>query len=102
MEGQLARYLEVFAPFLATVVLAHLIVRSASSPVLAPFASRALLRRVLLGSTVAMAIIVAVDLLSGGDLFLRPSYPGSAMLAGAILVAIIAAHFALRALTPRR
>jgi hypothetical protein len=43
-----------------------------------------------------MGIIVGVDLLTGGDLFLRPS-PRSLFLIGIVLVALVATRYAARA-----
>ena len=101
MEGILGRYLMVFAPFVATVVLAHLVVRTSGAWQLERMglASPDLLRRVLLATAGAMTIIVSVDALTGGDLFLRPS-PRSLLLIGAVLIALVSARSAGRALEP--
>jgi hypothetical protein len=101
MEGILERYLSIFVPFLATVMLGHLILRSSGSwqlerTGLASLASPRLLRRVLTASGAAIAIIVTVDLLTAGDLFLRPS-DRSVLLIGIVLVTLVAGSFALRA-----
>jgi hypothetical protein len=101
VEGTLERYLSVFLPFLATVLLAHLVVRSSGSWQLERMglASTQLLRRVLLASGGAMAIIVGVDALTGGDLFLVPS-PRSLLLIGAVLATLVAARAGSRAAGP--
>ena len=101
MEGVLFRYLSVFLPFLATVVIAHHVVRSSGAWQLERMglASPDLLRRVLLGTAGAMTIIVSVDALTGGDLFLAPS-PRSLLLIGAVLLALVSAKFAARAVDP--
>lgn len=100
VEGVLERYLSVFLPFVATVVLGHLIVRSSGSWQVQRMglASPDLLRRLLVASGSAIALIVAVDVLSGGDLFLRPTSPRSELLIATIVVALIAARAASRAL----
>jgi hypothetical protein len=101
VEGTLERYLSVFLPFLATIVLAHLVVRSSGSLQLERMglASTGLLRRLLLATGGAMAIIVGVDALTGGDLFLTPS-PRSLLLIGAVLVTLVAARAGARAAAP--
>jgi hypothetical protein len=104
VEGILGRYLMVFGPFVATVVIAHFVVRSSGAwqlerSGLAPLASRDLLRRVLLATAGAMTIIVSVDALTGGDLFLTPS-PKSVLLIGAVLAALLIARFAGNAAGP--
>jgi hypothetical protein len=98
VEGILERYLSVFLPFVATLVIAHLVVRSSGAYQLERLglASPDLLRRVLVASGGAMGIIVGVDLLTGGDLFLRPS-PRSLFLIGIVLVALVATRYAARA-----
>ncbi len=101
MEGVVARYLSVFVPFVATVVVAHLVVRSSGAWQLERmgFASTDLLRRVLLATVGAIAIIVSVDALTGGDLFLAPS-PRSLLLIGVVLAALVSARFAAQAVEP--
>ena len=101
MEGILVRYLSVFVPFLATVVIAHYVVRSSGASQLERMGlgSTLLLRRVLLATAGAMTIIVSVDLLTGGDLFLRPS-PRSLLLIGAVLLALVSARTAARFVEP--
>lgn len=102
VEGILARYLGVFLPFLAFVVLGHLIVRSSGAWQLqkSALASPHLFRRVLLGSLAAIGIIVAVDLVTGGDLFLRPRSPQTELLIGLILVGLVGGRTAFKALAP--
>jgi hypothetical protein len=101
VEGVVGRYLSVFLPFLATIVLAHLVVRSSGAWQLERMglASPDLLRRVLLATAGAMTIIVSVDALTGGDLFLTPS-PRSVLLIGAVLFALVSARFAAHAADP--
>jgi hypothetical protein len=104
VEGIVGRYLSVFLPFLATVVVAHLVVRSSGvwqleRVGLGSLASPHLLRRVLLATAGAMTIIVSVDALTDGDLFLAPS-PRSVLLIGAVLLALVSARFAARAAEP--
>ena len=100
-EGILSRYLMVFLPFIATVVVAHVVVRSSGARQLERLglASPDLLRRVLLATAGAMTIIVSVDALTGGDLFLTPS-PRSTLLIGVVLLALVSARFAARAVEP--
>lgn len=95
----LERYLSVFLPFVATVVLAHVIVRSSGSWQVerTGLASPDLLRRILIASVTAIAIILGVDLVSGGDLFLRPTSPRSEILIGLVVVSLVAVRFASRA-----
>ena len=101
MEGIVARYLTVFVPFVATVVIAHFVVRSSGAWQIERLglASPDLLRRVLLATAGAMTIIISVDALTGGDLFLAPS-PRSLLLIGAVLVALVSAKFAARVVEP--
>ncbi|MDE3111375.1 MAG: hypothetical protein KGK34_00355 [Chloroflexota bacterium] len=98
MEGILARYLSIFLPFLATVVLAHLVLRSSGSwqTERIGLASPALLRRILLATASAIGIILVVDLVTGGDLVLRPSSPRSEILIALVLVTLVAARSILR------
>lgn len=98
MEGIVGRYLSIFLPFLATIVLAHLIIRSSGAWQVERLglASPDLLRRLLLASGSAIAIIVAVDVLTGGALFLRPTTPRSPILIALILVTLVAGRTVLR------
>ena len=102
MEGIVARYLGVFLPFVAVIVLGHFIVRSSGAWQLqrSALASPELVKRILAASAAAIGIIIIVDLLTGGDLFLRPRSPQSPLLIGIVLAALVAGHFALRALAP--
>jgi hypothetical protein len=95
----LGRYLSIFLPFIAAIVLGHLIVRASGAWQLERLglASPDLLRRVLVASGGAIAIIVGVDVLTDGDLFLRPSSPRSEILMGLVVVALVATNFAWRA-----
>ncbi len=87
-EAILTRYLSVFLPWCATVVLGHLILRTSGSPLVSAsgLASPRLLRRLLAATGVAMAVIVATDLVTGGELFLAPRFPSSPLLLGVIAV----------------
>ena len=100
MEGILARYLGVFLPFLAFVVLGHLIVRSSGAWQLqqSALASPHLFRRVLVSSAAAIAIILGVDIVTGGDLFLRPRSPQTEILIGLVLVGLVAGRTAFKAI----
>ncbi len=99
MEGTLERYLSIFLPFVVTVLLAHAIVRSSGSWQVerTGLASPDLLRRLLIASVTAIAIILGVDLVTGGDLFLRPTSPRSEILIGLVVVSLVAVRFASRA-----
>ena len=101
VEGVVGRYLSIFLPFIATVVLAHLVIRSSGAWQLQRLGltSTDLLRRVLTASGGAIAIIVSVDLVTGGDLFLHPSESRSPILMALVVVALIAGNVAWRALT---
>ena len=94
----IGRYLGVFLPFLAVLVLGHLIVRSSGAWQLqrSALASPDLLRRLLAASAAAIGIILAVDGLTGGDLLLRPRSPQSELLIGLVIVALIVSRSALR------
>lgn len=102
MEGILARYLGIFLPFLAVIVLGHLIVRSSGAWQLqrSPLASPVLLRQLLASSAAAIGIILAVDIVTDGDLFLRPRSPQSEILIGLILVGLVGGRSAFAALAP--
>jgi hypothetical protein len=102
VDGAIARYLDVFVPWVATVVLGHFILRSSTSPLItgSGLASRAMLVRVLVATTVAIGIIVSTDLLTGGDLFLRPRFPSSQLLAGVIAVTGASVALLARTLQP--
>ncbi len=102
MEGILERYLSIFLPFVATVVLAHFVVRSSGAWQLERMglASPALLRRLLVASGSAIAIIVGVDLLTGGDLFFRPASTRSVLLIALIVVSLVTVKLASRVVAP--
>lgn len=102
MEETLTRYLGVFAPFVATLVCAHYILRTNASVQVAPaeLASRFGLRRTLIASAVAFALIVACDAVTGGDLFLHPRFPESQLLITLLLVTVLLAFTVGRTLAP--
>ncbi len=102
MEEALARYLGVFVPFLATLVCAHYILRTSSSVHLArtELASPLVLRRALVATGVAFALIVVCDAATNGDLFLHPRFPESQLLITLLLVAVLLAFPVGRALAP--
>ncbi|HEX9269581.1 MAG TPA: hypothetical protein VF998_07050 [Candidatus Limnocylindria bacterium] len=102
MESALARYLGVFLPFIATLVCAHFIVRSSPSLALARMglSSPQLLRRALVATGIAVALIVTVDVLTDGALFLRPRFPESQLLVSLILVAVVLTFTVGRAVSP--
>ena len=91
MEEAVLRYLSVFLPFIATIICAHYIVRTSGSPFLAgtDLASPQLLQRALGATAVAVGLIVVVDALTDGELFLRPRAPGSPLLITMLLVAVL-------------
>lgn len=102
MEEAVGRYLGVFLPFIATLICAHYIVRMSGSELLArsELASPMLFRRVLVGTIVAVALIMGVDIATGGDLFLRPRFPESGLLITLLLVAVLLAFTIGRSLAP--
>jgi hypothetical protein len=102
MEEAALRYLGVFLPFVATLVCAHYIVRTSGSDLIArtELASPRLLRRALVATTVAAALIVAMDVLTGGELFLRPRFPESQLLITLLLVGVLLAFTIARSLAP--
>ncbi len=102
MEGILERYLSIFLPFVATVVLAHFVVRSSGAWQLERMGltSPDLLRRVLVASGAAIAIIIGVDLLTGGDLFLRPASPRSLLLIALVVVALVSVKLGSQLIGP--
>ena len=101
MEEPIARYLGVFLPFVATLILAHYVMRTSASPLLAraDLGSPKLLWRAL-WATAAAALIVSVDLLTDGELFLRPRSPGSQILITLLLVGLLLAAAVGRSLAP--
>jgi len=102
MEDAVARYLGVFLPFIATLICAHYIVRQSGAELLArtELASPRAFRRALGATGIAVPLIVGVDLLTGGDLFLRPRFPESQLLMTLLLVAVILAFTIGRSLAP--
>lgn len=91
MEEALGRYLGVFLPFIAMLCCAHLILRASGASLVlrTDLGSPRLLRRALAATSVAAALIVVVDALTGGELFLHPRFPTSQLLV-TLLVVIIA------------
>lgn len=102
MEEPIARYLGVFLPFVATLICAHYVVRTNGFPVLgrADLGSTKLLWRALLATAAAAALIVIVDLLTDGELFLHPRSPGSQLLITLLLVGLLLAAAVGRSLAP--
>jgi len=98
MEEAVGRYLGVFLPFIATLICAHYIVRQSGSEILArtDLASPQLFRRALVATGVAVPLIVAVDLATGGDLFLHPRFPESQLLITLLLVGVVLAFTVAR------
>jgi hypothetical protein len=102
MEEAIQRYLGVFVPFLATLVCAHYIVRQSGSEILVrtQLASPKAFRRALGATGIAAVLIIAVDLATGGDLFLRPRFPESQLLITMLLIAVLLAFTIGRSLAP--
>lgn len=102
MEEAIARYLGVFVPFIGTLVCGHLILRTSPSLLLAStgLASRRVLWRALIATTIAAALIVGVDRLTDGELFLRPRFPESQLLVSLLLVALVLVSMIGRSLAP--
>lgn len=102
MEEAIGRYLGVFLPFIATLVAAHYIVRESGSELLVRtrLADPRAVRRALVATAVAAALIVAVDAATNGDLFLRPRFPESQLLITLLLVAVLLAFTLGRSLAP--
>jgi hypothetical protein len=102
MEDVVGRYLGVFLPFIATLICAHYIVRQSGSELLArtDLASPKTFRRSLAATAVAVLLIVAVDLATGGDRFLHPRFPESQLLITLLLVAVLLAFMVGRSLAP--
>jgi hypothetical protein len=102
MEEAVGRYLGVFLPFIATLVCAHYIVRLSGSELIArtDLASPKLFRRALAATGIAAALIVAVDVATSGDLFLRPRFPESQLLITLLLVVVLIAFTIGRSLAP--
>lgn len=102
MEEAVGRYLGVFLPFIATLVCAHYIVRLSGSEILArtELASPQTFRRALGATGIAVPLIVAVDVATGGDLFLHPRFPESQLLITLLLVGVLLAFTIGRSLAP--
>jgi hypothetical protein len=102
MEEAVGRYLGVFLPFIATLICAHFIVRQSGSEILArtEIASPKMIRRGLIATAIAVPLIIAVDLASGGDLFLHPRFPESQLLITLLLVAVLLAFSIGRLVAP--
>ena len=102
MEEAAGRYLEVFLPFIATLICAHYIVRQSGSLLIArtDLASPRTFRRALVATAIGVPLIVAVDLATGGDLFLHPRFPESQLLITLLLVAVLLVFMIGRSLAP--
>ena len=102
MEEAIGRYLGVFLPFIATLVAAHYIVRQSGSELLVrtQLADPRTFRKALISTAVAVALIVAVDAATDGELFLRPRFPESQLLITLLLVAVLLAFTLGRSLAP--
>ena len=94
-EEAVGRYLGVFLPFIAMLACANLIARQSGSETLARTC-----RRALIATAVAVALIVGVDLVTDGDLFLRPRFPESQLLISLVLVGLVLAFTVARSLAP--
>jgi hypothetical protein len=102
LEEAITRYLGVFAPFVATLVCAHYILRLNGSVMLArtELGSPRILRRSLIATAVAFVLIVGVDIATGGDLFLRPRFPESQLLITLLLIVVLLTFTVGRTLAP--
>jgi hypothetical protein len=102
LEEAITRYLGVFAPFVATLVCAHYILRMNGSAMLArtELGSPRILRRSLIATAVAFVLIVSVDIATGGDLFLRPRFPESQLLITLLLIVVLLTFTIGRTLAP--
>lgn len=102
MEEAVVRYLGVLLPFVATLVCGHYILRSSRSELLVRtgLTSAAVLRRALAATLVAFALIVSVDLVTDGRLFLRPRFPESQLLISLLVVGLFLAYTLGRSLAP--
>jgi hypothetical protein len=100
IEEAVGRYLDVFLPFVATVVCAHLIARQSGSELVVRtgLADPNMIRRALVATAVAAVLIVGVDLATDGGLFLRPRLPGSPLLISLLLVSVVLAFTVARSL----
>ena len=94
-EEAVGRYLGVFLPFIATVACGYLIVGQSGADRLV-----LMFRRALVATGVAVGLIVAVDLATDGDLFLRPRFPESQLLISIVLVGLVLAFTVARSVAP--
>lgn len=102
MEEAVLRYLGVFLPFVATLVCAHYIARSSGSELIArtDLASPRMFRRALAATAFAAGLIVLVDGLTDGELFLHPRFPESQLLITLLLVGLLLVSTIGRSLEP--
>jgi hypothetical protein len=102
MEEAVLRYIGVFLPFIATLICAHYIVRTSGSELIArtDLASPKLLRRALVATAVAVGLIIVVDVMTQGDLFLHPRFPESQLLITLLLVGVLLVFMVGRSLAP--
>lgn len=102
MEDATLRYLGVFLPFVATLICAHFIVRTGGSDLAAriELGSPTFLRRALGATPVAVGLIVSVDGLTNGDLFLHPRFPESQLLITIVLIGVLLVFTIGRCLAP--
>jgi hypothetical protein len=102
MEEAVLRYLGVFLPFIATLVCLHYIVRTSGSELIArtELASPKLLRRALVATGVSVGLIIVVDVLTAGDLFLHPRFPESQLLITLLLTGVLLVFTIGRSLAP--
>lgn len=102
MEEAVGRYLGVFLPFMAMLVCAHYILRMSGSEILArtQLGSPHMFRRALIGTVIAVGLIMGVDIATGGDLFLRPRFPESQLLITLLLVGVLLAFTVGRWVAP--
>ncbi len=102
MEEAALRYIGVFLPFVATLICAHYIVRTSGSELIArtKIASPDVLWRALGATAVSIGLIVSVDVVTGGDLFLHPRFPESQLLITLLLVGLLLVFMIGRSLVP--
>jgi hypothetical protein len=102
MEEAAGKYLDVFLPFIATLICAHYIVRQSGALPIArtDLASPRTFRRALVATGIAVPLIIAVDLATGGDLFLHPRFLESQLLITLLLVAVLLVFTIGRSLAP--
>jgi hypothetical protein len=102
MEEAVGRYLGVFLPFIATLICAYYIVQHGRSGIVArpEIISTTMFRRAFLATAVAVPLIIGVDVVTGGDLFLHPQFPESQLLITLLLIAVVLAFTIARSLAP--